>query len=76
MDLSYGDLIVLRYCKMSTNSSSLVFERLGCEKINISFGTFILGVYRKSQNSATRVEFGRIALGMDVGVNIVMCKKP
>ena len=41
------------------------------EKLNISFSKFILGVHKKSQNSAVRGELGRLPFGIDIAANII-----
>ena len=41
-------------------------DKLLCEKLNISFSKYLLGVHKKSQNSAVRGELGRLPLGVDI----------
>ena len=41
-------------------------EKLMCEKLHISFAKFVLGVHKKSQNSAVRGELGRPPLGLSI----------
>ena len=42
-----------------------------CEKLNLSFSKYILGVHKKSQNSAVRGELGRLPLGTDIISSVV-----
>jgi len=37
-----------------------------CEKVNLSFAKFVLGVHKKAQNTAVRGELGRLPLGIDI----------
>ncbi len=46
-------------------------EKLACEKVNLSFSKFILGVHKKAQTSAVRGDLGRFPLGIDVAANII-----
>jgi hypothetical protein len=46
-------------------------EKLACEKVNLSFSKFILGVHKKAQTSAIRGDLGRFPLGIDVVANIM-----
>jgi len=50
------------------------FEKLLCEKLNISFSKFLLGVHKKSQNSAVRGELGRPPLGISIVTAITKYK--
>lgn len=50
---------------------STSFDKLRCEKLNLSFCKTILGVHRKAQNSAVRGELGRSPLGIDIYSNIL-----
>jgi hypothetical protein len=64
--------------KMSANDNKKFFtsiEKLCCEKLNMSFCKFTLGVHRKSQNSAVRGELGRTPIGIDVVANMLKYKK-
>ncbi len=36
-----------------------------CEKLNLSFCRYVLGVHRTAQSSAVRGELGRFPLGID-----------
>ena len=47
------------------------FEKLPCEKLNMSMCRFILGLHKKSQISATRGELGRYPLGIDAIANVM-----
>jgi len=42
-----------------------------CEKLNISFCRFVLGVHKKSQLSAVRGELGRFPLAVDIVADVV-----
>ncbi len=41
-----------------------------CEKLNLSFCRYVLGVHRMAQSSAVRGELGRFPLGIDIVGNI------
>jgi len=41
-------------------------EKFLCEKLNMSFSKYVLGVHKRSQNSAVRGELGRPPLGLDI----------
>ena len=47
------------------------FDKILCEKLNLSFSKFILGVHKKAQNSAVHGELGRLPLGVDIVSAIV-----
>ena len=51
------------------------FSKIACEKLNLSFCRFILGVHKKAQNSAILGELGRYPLGIDVTANCVLYLK-
>ena len=61
--------------KVSTDSNSKfinIIEKLSCEKLYLSFCRSILGVQKKSQNSAVRGELGMMPLGLvDIVANII-----
>ena len=50
-------------------------EKILCEKLNISFSKYILGVHKNAQNSAVRGELGRLPLGTDVLMTICRYKE-
>jgi hypothetical protein len=41
-------------------------ENFKCEKLNLSFARYVLGVHKKAQNSAVRGELGRLPLGVHI----------
>lgn len=47
-------------------------EKILCENLNMSFSKFLLGVHKKSQNSAVRGELGRLPIG--TAVVTAICK--
>jgi len=47
-------------------------ESFACEKLNLSFARFVLGVHKKAQNSAIYGELGRYPLGIDITANILL----
>ena len=48
------------------------YSKFLCEKINISYSKFTLGVHKKSTNNAVRGELGRYPLGID-GIAQALC---
>ena len=42
------------------------YDRVPCEKLNLSFAKFVLGIHKKAQNSATRGELGRYPLAIPI----------
>jgi hypothetical protein len=48
------------------------YSKFLCEKINISYSKFMLGVHKKSPNNAVRGELGRYPLGID-GIAQALC---
>ena len=46
-------------------------EKLACEKLNMSFCRFLLGVHKKAQQSAIRGELGRAPLAVDIIANMM-----
>ena len=50
-------------------------ESYNCEKLNVSFSRFLLGVHRKSQLTAVRGELGRFPIGIDIIANTILYHK-
>ena len=46
-------------------------EKFMCEKLNISFSKFVLGVHKKDSNSAVRGELGTFPLGIDIVATVL-----
>ena len=47
-------------------------EQFLSEKLNLSFCKYVLGVHKKSQNSAVRGELGRFPIGVNIDANILL----
>ena len=47
-------------------------QKFVCEKLNLSFSRFILGVHKKAQSSAVLAELGRYPLAIDIAANVVL----
>jgi len=65
----------LKFSAEDCNKFSESLHKFKSEKLNLSFARFILGVHKKSQNSAVRGELGRAPLGIDIAANTVMYLK-
>ena len=50
-------------------------ESFACEKINLSFSTFVLGVHKKAQDTAVSGELGRYPIAFDIIANIISYMK-
>lgn len=62
-------------CKLTNESEPKFirsFESFACEKLNLSFARFVLGVHKKAQNTAVLGELGRYPLGLDIAANAVL----
>jgi hypothetical protein len=46
-------------------------EKFMCEKLNISFSKFLLGVHKKASNCAVRGELGNFPLGIDIVATVL-----